>query len=299
MSKRVALLIAVLGLAPCGTRAEEGYSEPWIESSTGSYPSLILNPNPAQSVTAFASGAGTFAGSRAGLGLLSVATSDYGSGQASPAADADFGDWLTFLPASSDLYGQTGSFTFSLQDAGSLSSPPGGSTQGVAGALYRIDVNGLGWQGGTVQTDLSQGWNWRVSTPQLDAAGDHHYTSGFGTNWTGAPVEATVDFTWGQAFSLGVYLSAYSSVAGGTTDQQASASANQTLWWGGILGVFNQVGAAVSDYAVSSFSGVDYSKAASKPVPIVPEANAGLALIPFMAAILAFSSWRIWRSKKN
>jgi hypothetical protein len=34
-----------------------------------------------------------------------------------------------------------------------------------------------------------------------------------------------------------------------------------------------------------------------RPLPVVPEANAGLVLIPVVAAILLFSSRQFWRAK--
>jgi hypothetical protein len=36
-----------------------------------------------------------------------------------------------------------------------------------------------------------------------------------------------------------------------------------------------------------------------KPVPVVPEANAGWALIPFMGAVLLFSSRRLFGGRAN
>jgi hypothetical protein len=37
----------------------------------------------------------------------------------------------------------------------------------------------------------------------------------------------------------------------------------------------------------------------SGPVPVVPEANTGLVLIPVMAAVLFFSTRRVWLAKRS
>lgn len=57
-------------------------------------------------------------------------------------------------------------------------------------------------------------------------------------------------------------------------------AANQTAW-----GQVEHLG------DLGHGAGPDHCKG---PVPVVPEANAGLALIPIVAAILFFSSRRLW-----
>lgn len=155
-------------------------------------------------------------------------------------------------------------------------------------ARVTVSGNGLNW---TTQTwddaCAAVGWGgWLACSAAL--AND---PTGRGTYQAGSigVLPVVVDFVFGRPFALSYTLTASAGGTAATSYYRMSASGggagnadmSHTLLWGGISGVFDQSGANVNDFGLSSASGFDYRVAAVVPEP------ASVALMLSGLAVLA------------
>lgn len=331
VSRIASVIIAVFSFVLADVRAQA-----WVESVSASVAGAPAdhgapgNPGPGQAVNTSIPFGGWSASSQARLGTVGVSTLAFAPPtltfpseqfiMANNAGGAASGDSLALSPGSDDLYGQTGSFTATLQPAGSLAAESAGTAYAVGDINYYVAMNEDSTQGGTVLYGNSSWPGYvvdedyatldkavssthdgaEVYSYTYDSAGAHGGQDG---SFSG-PAQVTSYFTWGQHFNIVGPLSADSSVRAAYDPDQPSTALSaadhyDTLSWGGITGVSDENGAPLTDYTVISASGTDYTKPISDAPPLVPEASAGLVLIPVMAAVLLHASRRLWRARPD
>lgn len=201
--------------------------------------------------------------------------SDWGGGIAESFLRSYTSDALTLSNAA--LTGQTGEVTIAYRYQGEMAR---GGDEGRAGFYLRAGANDA-----IEQIDGSL--NYFTDTDTFRAIpGD-------------APGEIllTTSFTWGQSFStfLETYVTTWATpvVGAGDGDALTFASVDLDAWWGGIRSV-RQGGALVGDYALSSFSGTDYSRPFDVAAP-VPEPGAALLLALGAAGV----AWGVRRRRSD
>lgn len=152
---------------------------------------------------------------------------------------------------------------------------PDGSFLSVETRGYgRVSIggNGLAWSSQTWDDACAafgwSGWLACANAAGSDPNGTNNYAVGAVSN-----IPVVLDFTFGQAFSLGYTLYANAGAYGATSYYKMASSGEGTgvgtltLEWGGISGVFDASNAPVSGYAMSSESGFDYASPAPVPEP--------------------------------
>lgn len=154
-------------------------------------------------------------------------------------------DSLTFT--SPGLDGQTGFLSFELAIHGQLTA---GS--GPAGVAF-FDVEAY-----RNQSLLPSNIGWQVQSSQINPSV---------TLAVGEVRSLTLSFTFGQAFDLGVYAAARAGTSSaGSLAASPTAELLMSMNWNGITAVTDASGQPVAGYALSSASGLDWTRAVS-PVP--------------------------------
>jgi hypothetical protein len=206
------------------------------------------------------------------------------------AAGANGGWKETFVANASGKMGQAGVVVVQQHVTGSLAAHGFAGSADFELTAYKnnsqLTIYGLqglynyGTQSNPISTDRQLA-NWSVAT--------------YGANENDASViiNDTVKFAipvvFGQSFSLGVYgyagagMRSKSGVQGIST---AGVDFSNTVTWSGVAGVYDSNGSLVSNYSLTSDSGVDWTKPLTAPIP-EPETYAmmlaGLGLLGFIA----------------
>jgi hypothetical protein len=214
---------------------------------------------------------------------------EFGGGVATGSIQASWSDVLVIQTGNPSLLNQLGSLLFQIQLSGSLFADAGGADLSNTRASYSVRVESAFC--GTV-----------CSTERFGERDDFGSQGGAAISqgdpiatFTGTPL----DFLFGVPFDLNVFLSASAQAVAGVASFTSTASADlgSTLEWGGILELRDGAGNLVTDYAVTSESGTDWSQPVPEPATVVlvamgllPLATAARRGVPRRAAALARSA---------
>jgi hypothetical protein len=226
-----------------------------------------------------------------GLGTIHLSASNSAPNNSYFAAAGANGGWTETLVANAtNQAGHAGVTVVALKVTGSLAAHgfAGASGFTLTGYKDKDQLTIYGVQGlydyGTQSTPLStdrQVANWSVATygaPYDNASAIINDTINF-----------AIPVTLGTSCSFGVYgyaLAGMRSISAIQGISSADTDFSHTVTWGGVVGIYDADGHALSGYSLTSASGADWTRPLAAPVP-EPETWAlmltGLGLLGFAA----------------
>ena len=211
------------------------------------------------------------------VGVLSQSAGSAGgfaqAGIAQAAALGGWSDTITMLPTSPDLFFRTGIARVQLGYSGAVTTTTGGFfAQASSDFLFCF-------QGGFSNVCINRG---TLSESTVDGLGRG---PAYGGDPPTGTLEPLVIFTYGVPFPIGMtgaagtWSGAVSGVLPGTTSNAAASSAFlRTFSWLGFVEVVDDQGNLVTDYRVTSETGIDWSQPVPEPSMRVLLATALAAL---------------------
>jgi MYXO-CTERM domain-containing protein len=284
----VALALGVLSSSPgwSASLRVQGFShatnDPDVQDLVDQTAATGPLPAGATSAGAATSGGGAASGQVSGeadYGMLRVRASgtasgpflDIGGGVSGGSIQASWTDRFAIEPADPDLLFQPGTFVIEIELGGSLAADAGGASHSNTRAQYGLYVDA---------GSCSSGCDFQ----RFGEQGDFGLLDG-GEIFTGDPIarftSPPVPFAFGIGIDLSVALSAVAQAVAGEEVVTSSADANLegTLAWAGIAEVRDGADELVTEYSVTSESGVDWSQPVPEPTggPCAMAALVGLA----------------------
>jgi hypothetical protein len=205
------------------------------------------------------------------VGVVRVAASGAGTFYGSGSGSAT-GRWFDQIVIDSpSLHGQLGEVTFSMVVHGSLGGSVIGEYGGTWAAHYSVSFDAVS-----------------ASTLAQDSAsvsGSAYYDSEFSGDPVPGLLTLTLPIIFGDPFTVNFMMTVGASGGGNGGSPSSGASAisdfGNTAYWNGFDRVTDELGETVSDWTVTSDSGVDFSMA------LIPEPGVYAAVFGVMALGLA------------